>query len=120
RRGSRCRSRTRSTMIRHVIRRLAIVLSVAGACVVSVGAQVGFDRLLNAAREPHNWLTYSGDLTGRRYSSLTSITPANVGNLQLEWVLQTMAPAEATQKYEASPLVVDGVMYTVQPPNVIV
>jgi alcohol dehydrogenase (cytochrome c) len=31
-----------------------------------------------------------------------------------------MSPAEATQKHEATPLVVDGVMYTVQPPNVIV
>ncbi|MEO8484668.1 MAG: PQQ-dependent dehydrogenase, methanol/ethanol family [Acidobacteriota bacterium] len=87
---------------------------------VGIGAQVGFDRLLNAAREPQNWLTYSGDVSGKRYSPLTSITPGNVKNLQLEWVLQTTSPAEATQKYEASPIVVDGVMYTVQPPNVIV
>jgi alcohol dehydrogenase (cytochrome c) len=94
--------------------------SVVALAAVDIGAQVGFDRLLNAAREPHNWLTYSGDLTGRRYSTLTSITPGNVRNLQLEWVLQTTSPAEATQKYEASPIVLDGVMYTVQPPNVIV
>lgn len=97
---------------------LAVTLGIAGP--VSLGAQVGFDRLLGAAREPHNWLTYSGDYTGRRHSPLTGITPANVNNLQLEWVLQTPAPGEATQKHEATPLVVDGVMYTVQPPNVIV
>ena len=80
---------------------------VAGLVVVLLGgvslvAQVGFDRLLGASREPHNWLTYSGDLNGRRYSALTSITPANVKHLQLEWVLQTPAPAETTQKHEAT------------------
>jgi alcohol dehydrogenase (cytochrome c) len=97
---------------------IALSLSVSGRA--SLGAQVGFDRLLGAAREPHNWLTYSGDYSGRRYSPLTGITRANVGDLRLEWVLQTPAPGEATQKHEASPLVVDGIMYTVQPPNVIV
>jgi alcohol dehydrogenase (cytochrome c) len=107
-------------MMRRVSHRLAVLLVLGLAGAVSIDAQVGFDRLLNAGREPQNWLTYSGDLAGRRYSGLTSITPANVRNLQLEWVLQTMSPAEATQKHEASPLVVDGVMYTVQPPNVIV
>jgi alcohol dehydrogenase (cytochrome c) len=104
-------------------RRTRVLLIAPAACwlvAVALGAQVGFDRLLNAARESQNWLTYSGDFNGQRHSTLTSITPANVKELQLEWVLQTMSPAEATQKYEASPLVVDGVMYTVQPPNVIV
>ena len=107
-------------MMRRVVYALALLSVLGGAGAMSLGAQVGFDRLLTAGREPHNWLTYSGDLTGRRHSPLTGITPANVKNLQLEWVLQTMAPAEATQKHEASPLIVDGVMYTVQPPNVIV
>ncbi len=83
-------------------------------------AQVTFDRLLHADREPQNWLTYSGTNNGQRYSLLTQITPANVKNLELEWVLQTRAPAEPTSKYESTPLVVDGVMYTVQPPNVVV
>lgn len=106
--------------MRRILQWMAVSFVVAGAAVASLGAQVTFDRLLNAASEPQNWLTYSGDFTGRRYSRLTSITPANVKNLQLEWVLQSMSPAELTQKHEASPLVVDGVMYTVQPPNVIV
>ena len=63
-----------------------------------------------------NWLTYSGNDNGQRHSSLTEITPANVKNLQLKWVFQ----AKSFEKFEATPLVVDGIMYTVQPPNDIV
>ena len=95
------------------------------SCLVAMGAlslpaQVSLDRLLHADKEPQNWLTYSGTNTGQRYSLLTQITPENVKNLELQWVLQTRAPAEPTSKYESTPLVVDGVMYTVQPPNVVV
>ncbi|MDP9171343.1 MAG: PQQ-dependent dehydrogenase, methanol/ethanol family [Acidobacteriota bacterium] len=67
-----------------------------------------------------NWTTYSGALNGQRYSNLRQITAANAKELELKWVLQTRAPAEPFTKYEATPLIVDGVMYTVQPPNVVV
>jgi len=87
---------------------------------VALRAQVGFERILKANEEPQNWLTYSGNLNGQRYSTLTQVTPANVKNLELAWVLQTRAPAEPTSKYEATSLVVDGILYTVQPPNVVV
>jgi len=90
----------------------------AGASIAA--AQVPFDRILHAESEPQNWLTYSGNLNGQRYSQLTQITPANARNLELKWVLQSRPPAEAGSKYEATSLVVDGVLYTVQPPNVVV
>ena len=44
------------------------------------------------------------------------ITPENVKNLELRWVFQ----AQSLEKFEATPLVVDGVMYTVEAPNNIV
>jgi alcohol dehydrogenase (cytochrome c) len=89
--------------------------------VASVHAQqVSFERILQADREPQNWLTYSGGIFSRRYSGLTQITPANVKNLELQWVFQTRGPAEPTEKSEATPLVVDGVMYTVLSPNHVV
>jgi alcohol dehydrogenase (cytochrome c) len=94
---------------------------VAIAAGVSLHAQqVSFERILRADREPHNWLTYSGGVFGHRHSGLTQITPANVRNLELQWVFQTRGPAEPTEKFEATPLVVDGVMYTVLAPNHIV
>jgi len=82
----------------------------------SLQAQVSFQRLLHAEREPQNWLTYSGTYRSERYTTLTQITPDNVKRLGLEWVFQ----ARSLEKFEASPLVVDGVMYTVQAPNDIV
>ncbi|HUG89987.1 MAG TPA: PQQ-dependent dehydrogenase, methanol/ethanol family [Planctomycetaceae bacterium] len=91
---------------------LAVVLG-AGA---SLQAQVTFDRILRAAQEPHNWLTYSGDVLSQRHSQLTQITPDNVRNLELQWVFQ----ARSLEKYEATSIVVDGVLYTVQAPNDVV
>ena len=94
----------------------AVLFAIVFALVGSLDAQVTWERLLNAAAEPHNWLTYSGNLLGQRYSTLAEITPDNVRNLELKWVFQ----ARSFEKFEATPLVVDGVMYTVQPPNDIV
>ena len=55
-------------------------------------------------------------LMSQRHSPLTQITPANVKNLELQWVFQ----AHSLEKFEATPLVVDGVLYTVQAPNDVV
>jgi alcohol dehydrogenase (cytochrome c) len=95
-----------------------LILLLPGAMLLS--AQVPFDRILQSGREPQNWLTYSGNLNGAHYSELAQITPANAKNLELKWVLQSHAPAEMGSKYEATSLVVDGVLYTVQPPNVVI
>ena len=95
-------------------------LAIGGAVALQAQQPVSFDRILHAEREPHNWLTYSGGVFSNRYTPLTQITPANVRNLELQWVFQTRAPAEPTEKFEATPLVVDGVMYTVLAPNHVV
>src|SRR3974377_117979 len=82
----------------------------------SLWGQVTFDRILNANKEPQNWLTYSRTPRSQRHSLLTQITPANVKNLELQWVFQ----ARSLEKFEATALAVDGVLYTVQPPHDIV
>jgi alcohol dehydrogenase (cytochrome c) len=86
-----------------------LLLSAAG----SLCAQVTFDRILHADREPQNWLTYSRTLKGQRYTPLAQITPDNVKNLELQWVWQQ----RSLEKFEATPLAVDGVLYTVQAPD---
>jgi alcohol dehydrogenase (cytochrome c) len=73
-------------------------------------AQVTSDRLLHADREPQNWLTYSGGYAGIRYSKLTGLDHENVKNLQLKWVWRP----RYFEKMEATPIVVDGVLYSVQ------
>ncbi|HWF11397.1 MAG TPA: PQQ-dependent dehydrogenase, methanol/ethanol family [Bryobacteraceae bacterium] len=72
---------------------------------------VPFERILNAReKEPQNWLTYSGGYNSQRHSELKQITPENAKDLTLKWVFQ----ARSLEKHEVTPLVVDGVMYTVQ------
>jgi alcohol dehydrogenase (cytochrome c) len=75
-----------------------------------------FERILNAEREPQNWLTYSGSLQGGHHSSLKALTPENVSQLDLAWLWTS----QSTGRFEATPLVVDGVLYTVQAPNDVV
>ena len=41
-----------------------------------------FDRLLHAEKEPGNWLTYSGNIMGQRYSPLNQITTGNAKNAE--------------------------------------
>ena len=92
---------------------------------------VSFSRLLQPDREPQNWLTYSGSLSATRHSRLAQITASNVKDLELAWMWQARSregPAcpscprmqAAWPVMEATPLVVDGIMYTVQPPNDVV
>ncbi len=76
----------------------------------AVSAQVPFDRIVNAGQDPGNWLTYSGNFLGHRFSPLTQITPANVGQLRVKWAYQFSTPEN-----EVSPIVADGVMYVTGP-----
>ena len=79
-------------------------------------AQVTFERLLNAADEPHNWLTYSGSYSSNRHTKLDQIRRENVDALELSWVFQ----AGSLEAFEATPLVVDGIMYLTEPVNNVV
>jgi alcohol dehydrogenase (cytochrome c) len=81
-----------------------------------LGAQVTSERLLHSSDEPQNWLTYSGTYASQRYSPLKQIDAANVKNLELKWAFQ----AQSLQKFETTPLVVDGIMYLTQSPNDVV
>ena len=81
----------------------------------SLTAQVSWNRLMNASREPQNWLTYAGTYNGQRYTTLDQITAANVKDLELKWVFQS----QLFDPYETTPLVVDGILYTMQGNDVV-
>src|SRR4051812_48861744 len=91
-------------------------LAVAVLMACSLGAQnVTFERILNAHKEPQNWLTYSGDYTGHRHSLLTQINAGNVKRLKVAWTHHTAS----LDLDETTPLVVDGQMFLTEPPNVV-
>jgi alcohol dehydrogenase (cytochrome c)/quinohemoprotein ethanol dehydrogenase len=65
------------------------------------------DRVLHAADEPQNWLTYNGSYAEQRFSPLDQIDTANVGRLGLAWSYDL----GSKRGQESTPLVVDGTMY---------
>jgi glucose dehydrogenase len=52
-------------------------------------AQVTFERLVNSAKEPQNWMTYSGSYSGQRFSKLDKINTGNAPSIVAKWVYQT-------------------------------
>jgi alcohol dehydrogenase (cytochrome c) len=54
-----------------------------------------------------NWPSYNGDYTGRRFSSLREINRDNVAQMRAAWVFH---PGNS-QRLEATPVVIRGVMY---------
>lgn len=93
-----------------------IILTLAAAALTASAQPVTQERLLNASAEARNWLMYNGDYAGRHHSGLTSIHAGNVKRLGLDWVFQ----ARSLEKFESTPLVVDGVMYLTEAPNNVV
>ena len=78
------------------------------------GAEIDSKRLIEAASEPQNWMTYSGTYNAWRYSPLNQINRKNVDRLVPVWVFQT---GIVDGGFSCTPLVADGVMYITSPWN---
>lgn len=65
-------------------------------------------RLLAADRHPEDWLTTGRDFGKGHYSPLSQINRQTVGRLGFAWEYDT----QTNRGLEATPIVVDGVMYT--------
>ena len=76
-------------------------------------AQITYDRILDASSDPGNWLTYNGTYSSQRHSGLTQITPDNVDDMELKWML----PNQVFGAWQTNPIVDDGIMYITQRPN---
>src|SRR5581483_4865264 len=61
---------------------------------------------LEVSPPAENWISYNGDYTGRRYSSLKEIDTANVARLKAQWVFH----AKNSNRLEVTPVVVNGLM----------
>ena len=86
----------------------------AASVVLAANAGVAARSAVLNAKE---WPTYGHDLGGMRFSPLKQITPANVANLEPAWTyhLKPEGTAGDFLSSEATPLVINGVMYTGSP-----
>jgi alcohol dehydrogenase (cytochrome c) len=89
------------------------VLALCGA--IPSAAQVPYRRILHSDNEPQSWLTYGGNYLDQRFSRLKQIDKQNVGQLKMAWVYQLRRQGIV----EASPIVVDGIMYLTEPPSTV-
>ncbi len=77
---------------------------------------VSDERLRLADREPHNWLAHGRSQDEQRFSPLAGIDAANVAGMGLAWSFAL--PSD--RAVEATPLVIDGVIYATLPWSVVV
>jgi alcohol dehydrogenase (cytochrome c) len=73
-----------------------------------MAADVTWDRLLNADKDPNNWAMYHGNFTGWHHSGLDQINTSNVGDLSLAW---QHIPSSSKRGIQSFPLAVDGILY---------
>jgi alcohol dehydrogenase (cytochrome c) len=89
-----------------LVKMMSIALLACSLCAIS-RAQVSDEQIVHADRQPQNWLTYSADYAGKRYSELKQIDATNVSHLAPAWMFQTSVAG----KLEATPLAIDGILY---------
>src|SRR5215475_9418990 len=87
-----------------------VAVLVVGAASASRAAEVTPDRLVNADKEPHNWLMNHRTYDAQRYSPLARINKGNVKGLKLAYAV-ALGGAAGNEYNEATPLVEDGFIY---------
>ena len=73
------------------MRRLLLCLVVAAASTILTAQEPGLNPADILKPLGDSWPTYSGDYSGRRYSSLTHVNQSNVKNLTLAWTTRLTA-----------------------------
>jgi quinoprotein glucose dehydrogenase len=89
-----------------------IAQTIAAGTAAALLANSGIAQTTDSAAEPQ-WPTYGGNLASHRYSPLDQINADNFKDLEIAWRLRTdfLGPRPDTL-YSATPLYVDGVLYT--------
>ena len=91
-----------------------LALLIASGCNESIqsrspgAGRVDGARIIAADKEPGNWLTHGRTYDEQRFSPLKNINRDNVDRLGLAWEHST----DSVRGLEATPVIVDGVMYT--------
>lgn len=84
--------------------------------IVSCSGKKGWidkQRILSAAKEPQNWMSLGGNYQMQHFSPLSKINTNNVNTLGFAWEYDASSRRGRVQRgLEATPIVVDGVLYT--------
>ena len=94
------------------IRKFLLTSVAAMAAWPTLAAEVTPDRLVNADKEPHNWLMNHRTYDAQRYSPLARINKDNVKDLKLAYAV-AIGGTSANENLQATPLAEDGYLYVV-------
>src|SRR5882724_10472394 len=92
--------------------RIALLAGSMLAASPMLAADVTPERLLNADKEPQNWLMNHRTYDSQRYSPLDEINKNNVKSLKLAYAV-AIGGASANENLESTPLAEDGYLYVV-------
>ena len=70
-----------------VLATVVAAVGFAGSLPARAADEVTHDRLLNADKEPANWLHHHKNFSATRFSSLKDINKDNVKNLKVAWTM---------------------------------
>jgi alcohol dehydrogenase (cytochrome c) len=96
----------------HSIRKLLLGGAAALATCPAFAGDVTPDRLVNADKEPQNWLMNHRTYDAQRYSPLDKVNKNNVKDLKLAYALAIGGTA-ANENLQSTPLAEDGFLYIV-------
>ena len=97
---------------RRLVCKAVLLSTVVIAAWPALAADVTPDRLINADKEPQNWLMNHRTYDGQRFSPLDQLNKNNVKSLKLAYAV-ALGGSALGENLEATPLVEDGFMYMV-------
>ena len=103
------RAVSKSDLIAKLVLAVALVGGIS-ACkkVENNASKITTESLASADTASGNWVTHGGTYEEQRFAKLDKVNAENVGDLGLAW----SAEFDTNRGQEATPIVVDGVLYT--------
>jgi alcohol dehydrogenase (cytochrome c) len=99
------------------MRPAALLACILGTSITIVGqGRLDPAKLLKPGTD--SWPTFNGDYSGRRFSTLTTISTANVHQLSLAWMYRITSGGPALGAIKSTPLQINGVLYFSVPDHV--
>jgi quinohemoprotein ethanol dehydrogenase len=100
---------------------LAVVTLLAGWIVVAQqGRRVDDNMLKTGSKTGDEWVSYGVNSAEQRYSPLKQIDASNVGRLGLAWSYDIpLAPGNPQAHQEGTPLVFNGILYSITPWSIV-
>jgi PQQ-dependent dehydrogenase (methanol/ethanol family) len=94
--------------LRHAWIASAVAAALLAGGTAARAGEIDANALLNADKDPNNWIMYHGTYKSWNYSALDQINASNVKDLKIAWM---HTPGANKRGVQSVPLAIDGVIY---------